>query len=303
MASAFDRVVRLLVVELITSLKTDTYKISAVKRGETNRYRPFIKVFNSILETLAEPLFRAELEHLGLFKRQGKRARIILQRYHPNWTTTHYNGKKGDLGSKVVNRQPGIVILSLHDALGTCEEGCFDLFKLPDDELFRRWARDWAWRVPGGKTRALPFSQVKMCFDFKTRHAISTSEILRCYEDDVEMVAEICYPEDTRRSEVDMLKLTYSIAGRAKGEEDRGHIEGHLPLLVASHSWPAKYVRWMDNVLKPAALKSSRKSRCLRILVFVKLRPIQELPHKQFVKSFFDWMLCEHASPYQLDQR
>jgi hypothetical protein len=113
----------------------------------------------------------------------------------------------------------------------------------------------------------------------------------------VEMVAKIYYPEDTCRNEVDLLNFAYSIAGRAKDEEDRGYIRGHLPLLIASHSWPARYARHIEDVLKPTVAKSSHKSRCLRVLVFVKLRPIHELPHKQLIKAFFDCMLCEHCIP------
>jgi hypothetical protein len=113
--------------------------------------------------------------------------------------------------------------------------------------------------------------------------------------EDVEMVAKIYHPEDTRRSEVDILKFAYSIAGRAEDEEDRGYLRGHLPLLIASYSWPASYTRRIEEVLKPTMTKSSRKiSRCLRILVFLKLRPIHELPHEQFVKAFFDCILCKY---------
>jgi hypothetical protein len=38
---------------------------------------------------------------------------------------------------------------------------------------------------------------------------------------------------------VDILKFAYSIAGRTQDKEDQGYIRGHLPLLIASHSWPA----------------------------------------------------------------
>jgi hypothetical protein len=117
-------------------------------------------------------------------------------------------------------------------------------------------------------------------------HPLDPAESL----DDEELVAKVYWPENTRTNEKDLLDLAYAIGGQPNGED----VRGHLPVLVASGTFFGQDVDAVKRK-KLLQLPSNHQyiDRCLRILIFYKLRPIWELTGKDFLMAWVDCFRCE----------
>lgn len=104
--------------------------------------------------------------------------------------------------------------------------------------------------------------------------------------EDVELVAKIYLPDNSRMSEADLLRKAYTIAAT---EDD---VRGHLPVLIGSHTWPDTFSESIRRFLHIG----DRPSRHLRILVFIKLQPITALSGKEFLKAYWDCFLCAYST-------
>jgi hypothetical protein len=111
--------------------------------------------------------------------------------------------------------------------------------------------------------------------------------------DDEELIAKIYWPEDARTNEKDLLDLAYAIGSQSNGED----VRGHLPVLVASGTF---FGQDADAVKRKKILQLPNHryiSRCIRILIFYKLRPIWELAGEDFLTAWVDCLRCEFCGP------
>jgi hypothetical protein len=111
---------------------------------------------------------------------------------------------------------------------------------------------------------------------------------------DVDMIIKVSRPEALRRSEVDMIQCAVDAASHGDdfafpeelGIPPRQHvIRGHLPVVIASLDVAEPLASAFGN----AELKGTR---CLRLLVVVKLHKIRELTGIEFAQAFLDCFLC-----------
>jgi hypothetical protein len=109
---------------------------------------------------------------------------------------------------------------------------------------------------------------------------------------DVDMVVKISRPEARRRSEVDMIQCAVDAASQNDSFAfpdkldipPRKHvIRGHLPVVIASLEAPEPLTSVFGN---------AKGTRCLRLLVVLKLHKIHELTQIEFVQAFLDCFLC-----------
>jgi hypothetical protein len=105
-----------------------------------------------------------------------------------------------------------------------------------------------------------------------------------------ELVAKIYHPSENRDSEADILALAYKVA--AGRDEDATAVRGHLPILVAGNTWEDDTAELIQKVMGIAKKENKRRSRKLRVLVFLKLSPIWELSGSSFMKVFRDCFSC-----------
>jgi hypothetical protein len=108
----------------------------------------------------------------------------------------------------------------------------------------------------------------------------------------VDMVIKVSRPEVRRRSEVDMIQFALDAASQGDsfafpdelGIPPRKHvIRGHLPVVIASLEVPEPLT---------SVFGSARGTRCLRLIVALKLHKIRELTQIEFVQAFLDCFLC-----------
>lgn len=148
---------------------------------------------------------------------------------------------------------------------------------------FQHGERNSAYSLFGRGTSVLPVTSA-------ASHPLQKAINLK----DVKMVAKMYYPETARMDEGGLLKVAHSIAGSELDPD--GYVQGHLPLLIASHSWKDRYWKRMNALFDVKKLK--RVSRCFRVLVFVKIYPIWELQGDEFVRALFDSLCCKsHGLP------
>lgn len=105
----------------------------------------------------------------------------------------------------------------------------------------------------------------------------------------VAMVAKVYRPEDTRVSEEDLLRLAYRVANT---DPD---VRGHVPIMVASKTWPDPSAESMAAILGEHILGKNngrRATRCLRILLFLKLEPLYCLTGRYFMKAYLECFKC-----------
>jgi hypothetical protein len=119
------------------------------------------------------------------------------------------------------------------------------------------------------------------------------------------LVAKIYHPEQSRTSEVDILKHAYNVAQQdnpadffpsgLKPSNDASYARGHLPVLLgyAEHDEPCTQALDMFGV-KPAG------RRLMRILLFVKLKEMTKLTGEEYLKAFLDCLLCKFDSSFLL---
>jgi hypothetical protein len=105
-----------------------------------------------------------------------------------------------------------------------------------------------------------------------------------------ELVAKIYHPSKNRDSEADILAIGYRVAGGT--DEDAAAVRGHLPVLVAENTWEDDTAELIQEVIGTAKKENKKRSRKLRILVFLKLSPIWELSGLLLMKVFRDCFSC-----------
>ncbi|KAI0091376.1 hypothetical protein BDY19DRAFT_930073 [Irpex rosettiformis] len=101
------------------------------------------------------------------------------------------------------------------------------------------------------------------------------------------MTAKIYWPEEARQAEDELLDYAYAVASQSE------HVRGHLPRLITSGSFRTRD----DPIAKRKDLlelgeESKFIQRCLRILVFYKLKPIHELKEDEFIIAWTDCFRC-----------
>jgi hypothetical protein len=131
----------------------------------------------------------------------------------------------------------------------------------------------------------------------------------------LDMVVKIYHPEDARTSEVDILKHVYAEAldqnpAECSRELDPvadissptipsnwypsngvSHIMGHAPVLVGYADHPEIFTSYLELVLGSKPLST----RLLRILVFIKLRPLYKLAGDEYFKAWLDCVICRFS--------
>jgi hypothetical protein len=115
---------------------------------------------------------------------------------------------------------------------------------------------------------------------------------------DVELVAKIYHPEESRTSEVHLLKYAYNVAQQDPPENlfppslapsnGKSFVQGHMPMLLGC----AEYEEPYTSALEMFGVKTEARW-LVRILLFVKLRQLSELSGVEYLKAFFYCFLCE----------
>jgi hypothetical protein len=115
---------------------------------------------------------------------------------------------------------------------------------------------------------------------------------------DVELVAKIYHPEESRPNEVDLLKHAYDAAQKDCPEDlfppglepsnGKSFVHGHMPMLLGYGEHEEPY----SSALEMFGVKTAGR-RLFRILLFVKLRELTELSGEEYIKAFVDCFLCQ----------
>lgn len=121
-----------------------------------------------------------------------------------------------------------------------------------------------------------------------SNHLYSDSTLLRPGH---ELVAKIYHPNENRTNEVDLLAHAYRAA--AANDDNARNIRGHVPIVLAERTWNDDTADIMEEVLGIKRKGDRKQFRKLRVLLFIKLRPIWELSGREFIKVFRDCFLCE----------
>jgi hypothetical protein len=121
------------------------------------------------------------------------------------------------------------------------------------------------------------------------------SEILqKCPRENTsgEMVAKIFWPEESRESEPDILKKVQTIA-----EAHPNDVKGHIPEMVWFHKFDETSTATVRKTL--GIDEPDRGSRVLYIIVFRKLVPITTLSGKDFLRAWWDVVVCTFFSSWR----
>lgn len=103
------------------------------------------------------------------------------------------------------------------------------------------------------------------------------------------LVAKICWPEESRTPEPDII-------AKAKNIDEEGVLK-HLPEVIVHHTFEHTSTARIRERLGLAGNTTDgcSGSRVLRLIVFRKLRPITELCDGELVRAWWHGVTCESA--------
>ena len=104
-----------------------------------------------------------------------------------------------------------------------------------------------------------------------------------------DIVVKISWIQETRDSEVDILKRAWAVA---KTDES---VRGHLPQVLGHRDFPECATGRLRQSLQedtPRDWQTVKVPRILRAIAFRSLRPITTLTGEKFMKAFFDCFEC-----------
>jgi len=104
-----------------------------------------------------------------------------------------------------------------------------------------------------------------------------------------ELVAKIYWPEETRQSEADILKMVHEIAAKHPKVKD------HVPDVIWSHKFADTSTAKIREALGIDFAEVG--GRALYIIVFRKLRPITALSGDEFLRAWWHALACKCFSP------
>ena len=110
-----------------------------------------------------------------------------------------------------------------------------------------------------------------------------TSEILRNGND---IMVKIYWPEEARKSEVEILKKAEECGKKIK------FIENHIPEMVF-HQDP-NFLCSSTKMIREFLGLPTNGSRRLRIIAFRRLQPIRKLEEKEMLKAYLDCFFCKY---------
>jgi hypothetical protein len=102
---------------------------------------------------------------------------------------------------------------------------------------------------------------------------------------DLEIVAKLYWPEESRPGEGDVIKKAYEIA------QHNEEVNGHLPELILSHD----FGEYSTKSIRVAFGIQSKGHRRMRLMLFVRLYPITDLIGEPFWRAFWECFRCKSS--------
>jgi hypothetical protein len=106
------------------------------------------------------------------------------------------------------------------------------------------------------------------------------------------LVAKLYWPEEGRKSEVDILQKVYEIAKKDK----EGRVKHHVPELVWSRMFEDASA---ENIRRALGIDDAETGWCtFYIIVFRELLPITKLSGNEFLSAWWQTIVCTCSSFY-----